>query len=639
MKGTWVADLEADGFLDVATTIWCGVFKEINTKEIVAFYPIPFQGGSPNYIEDMLLFMDSTDTLIFHNGLQYDFPLLEKLHGYIYKGNKIDTLVWSRMLKPKRSTPYHCPIKNRPHSVEVWGYRVGRGKPSHEDWSQFSMDMLHRCTEDVEIQHLIYDELLKEMSGYEWERASWLNLRLFDILGKQQQYGWLVDKAWMDYTIHMATRWIDRIDKVLAPRLPLVLDIKETKVKGVYKHVREPFLKSGKYRDNIVKWHETVGWNIEDRLIGGPFTRMLYRPLDPASRVESIAYLLGNGWNPKEWNTNDQGERTSPKFSKDDPFEGLEGKEGKLLAKRVQIRHRRSSVEGLIKLIRNDGRIASRVTNLAETGRATHGGVVNIPNMEAFMGRWMRKIFIVPEGKVLLGTDADSCQARMLASRVNNDEYTRTILLGNKADKTTIHFLNQKELLNEGYTVAYGMCKNLQYGFLFGASDTKLGRMVLGTKDDGAKVRRALLKASPGLEEVIAVLTEEWESHARKRTNKWGKPEYYDGWIRGLDGRPIFIDSPHKILVYMLQSDEAIMMATAYVFLYDWLISEGFIWGKDWSYVSWMHDEYQIECLPKHVARIKQLAEAAINEAGKYYNLTVPQIGESSVGINWGETH
>jgi len=634
MTGVWVADLEADGLLDTATTVWCGVFKDIETGEIRKFEP-----SQPYYLHYMMKFMDTVPTLVMHNGLQYDFPLLEKLYGYKYKGNKIDTLVWSRLLKPKRPVPYNCPVKNRPHSVLTWGYRVGRGKPDHKDWSQYSEAMLHRCTEDVEIQHLIYNELLSEMSGYDWNAASWLTGRLFEILGMQEQFGWLVDRDWMNYIIHMTTRWIDRIDSVLAPRLPLVLEIQETKEKGEYKYVKKPFLLSGLYNSRMIEWHERVGWNPEDRLVGGPFTRVLYRPLDPASRVEAIRYLLDSGWIPQAWNVNDDGVQTSPKMSKSDPFEGVEGKEGKLLAKRVQIRHRRSSVEGLIKLIRPDGRIASRVTNLAETGRATHGGVVNVPNAENFLGRWMRKIFIVPEGRDLIGCDADSCQARMGASRVKNDAYTRTILEGNKKDKTTIHFLNQKALREEGLNVPYGNCKNLQFAFMFGATDNKLGSMVGGTMSTGEKVRRALYVANPGLEDTIAELEEEWRSNAKTRTNKWGKLEYYDGWIRGLDGRPIFIDSPHKIFVYMLQSDEAITMATAYVFLYDWLEQEGLEWGKDWAYVCWYHDEYQIECDPQHTPRIKFLAEQAINAAGEHYNLYIPQIGEAEVGKNWAETH
>lgn len=639
MNNIWVADLEANGLIEDATVVWCGVFKNIITNQIKKFYPLPFKGGSSTYIQDMLDFIDTCDTIIIHNGIQYDWPLLEKLYSYSFSGEKIDTLLWSRMSKPKRTTPPICPIKNRPHSIEVWGYRVGRCKPVHEDWSQFSMEMLHRCTEDTEILHLVYNVLVEEMKEFDWSSASWLTHRLFDILGKQERYGWLVNRDWMDFIIHMTTKWIDKIDGVLLPRLPTILEIQETKVQGEYKYIKEPFLKSGQYRDNIVKWHESIGWNTKDRIVGGPFSRVVFRPVDPNSNMEVKNYLLSQGWVPREWNTNDQGEQTSPKLSKDDPFEGIESKEGKLFAKRVQIRHRRSNVEGLIKLIRPDGRISSRVTNLAETGRATHGGIVNIPNMNSFLGKWMRKIFICSPDKTLIGTDADSCQARMLAARVNNPQYTKTILEGNKKDKTTIHYLNQKALLEEGYDEHYNNCKNLQYAFMFGATNKKLGNMVRGSPSDGENVRRALLKASPGLEDVINKLFEEWKSHARKRPNKWGGWEYFNGWITGLDGRPIFIDSPHKLLVYVLQSDEAIMMATAYIFLYDWLISEGYEWGRDWAYVCWYHDEYQLEVVPEIENRVKFLAEQAINAAGEYYNLLVPQIGEASVGRNWAETH
>ena len=52
-----------------------------------------------------------------------------------------------------------------------------------------------------------------------------------------------------------------------------------------------------------------------------------------------------------------------------------------------------------------------------------------------------------------------------------------------------------------------------------------------------------------------------------------GQAKVKDGWITGLDGRPIFLSSEHMILVYMLQSDEAICMAGAYTMLYNRLIT------------------------------------------------------------------
>ncbi|MCP4364981.1 MAG: hypothetical protein GY800_06735 [Planctomycetes bacterium] len=631
----WVFDLEANGLLDTATVVHCGVFRNLDTGEVRTFSP-----DDEYYLHYMLKFMDSCEGLIGHNIFGYDFPLLKKLYDYEYNGGKIDTLVWSKMLQPKRPVPYNCPVKNKPHSVETWGYRVGRGKPEHNDWSQYSKEMLHRCSEDTAIQTLIYTALLEEMEGYDWQFASWLNNRLFDILGRQEVYGWKVDKEWMDYIIHMTTRWIARIDTVLRPRLPLVLEVQEDKVKGEYKYVKAPFKLNGEYNANMIKWLDKVGWEPDTRPVGGPFTRLEYRPLDPSSRMEAISFLLEVGWVPKEWNKNKKtGERTSPKFSKDDPFEGVEGREGKLLAKRVQIRHRQSSVNGLKKLIRPDGRIAGRVASLAETGRMTHAGIVNIPGVDAFLGKWMRKIFIADEGHTLVSVDSASCQDRMLAARVNNDEFTHTLLYGNKKDKSTIHFINQRHLAAAGYDVTYTRAKSLNFAFKFGASNNKLGTLVNGSPDDGEKARQALLKAAPGLGDLIDKLSKEWRSHAKQRPNKWGKAEYYDGWIAGLDGRPIFIDSEHKLLVYMLQSDEAIMMSYAYVLMYDWMEAEGFVWGKDWGYVCFYHDEYTIECPPENAERIKQLGEAAIVAAGEFFKLACPHVGDGEIGQNWKEVH
>lgn len=296
-------------------------------------------------------------------------------------------------------------------------------------------------------------------------------------------------------------------------------------------------------------------------------------------------------------------------------------------------------MEGLKKLIRPDGRIAARVANMAETGRMTHSGIVNIPNADAFFGKWMRKIFTCPDDRILVSVDSASCQDRMLASRVNNDEFTFTLLHGSKADKTTLHFVNQRHLKDVGYDVKYTKCKSLNFAFKFGGSDTKLGQLVNGTAEDGAIARKALLKAAPGLEDLLDSLRSEWESHAEKRANRWGKVDFYDGWVRGLDGRPIFIDSPHKLLVYMLQSDEAITMSLAYVFMYDWMTAEGYVWGEDWAYVCFYHDEYTIECDPAIQDRVKQLGEAAIVAAGEHLNLSVPQEGDGAIGRNWYEVH
>ena len=576
-----VADLEADGLLDTATRVWCGVFKDRTTKEVFKF--------GPNQIKEMFSFMDTCAELQMHNGIGYDFPLLRKLYGYEYKGKVIDTLVLSRLLNPKRTLPHSCPNKRiGPHSVEAWGYRVGRGKPEHEDWSQFSEEMLHRCSEDVEIQFMIYDKLMEEASNGDWEKAIPLTMRLFELLQRQEEYGWLVDVEYMHKCVQTLDRWIDRIDRALESRLPNVLEVEEVKKDGEYNYLKKPFLKSGKYSESVNRWLGDLPFGPSSVTVCGPFTRVSFRPVNLNSNEETKNYLLSLGWEPKEWNTDDAGARTSPKMSKDDPFVGIDSGIGRLVAKRVQCRHRRSSIEGLLGIVRPDGRIASVVKTLADTSRAIHSGIVNIPQVKSFFGKQMRKIFTCKEGWVLVGTDSDADQIRKLAGRMNDPAYTEAVVNGDKDKKTDIHSVNQRAAGLPDRDLA----KTFFYGLLFGAGDAKVGKIVKGTAEDGRRLKSKFLEGLPALKDLIEKLTSEWRATAKKRYNsQWNKMEYYDGYISGLDGRPIKVPFEHQILVYLLQSDEAIAMSAAYVYFHHRMDKLGYKWGVDYGTVCWYHKQ------------------------------------------------
>lgn len=633
-----VGDLEANGLLDTVDTLHCGVFKDITSGEIFKFHP----GSHVDYVKSMLSFLDSVDVLIMHNGIGFDWPLLEKLFNYEYKGKKVDTLIMSRLLNPRRQRPFNCPNKKTgPHSVESWGYRVGRGKPDHEDWSVFSPEMLHRCTEDVEIQHLIYNELLKEQkeSGGDWKQAFALTHQLFTVLKKQEDYGWLVDKPYMERNIRLLTKWIDKIAEAITPRLPLVMDVEETRKDGEMNWVRKPFLKSGQYNAHVLRWMDDANLDPEDRPVVGPFSRIRFRPVNVNSDKEVKQFMLDIGWIPKEWNTDSDGKRTSPKLSKDDPFEGVQGSLGRLVSKRIICRQRRSIIEGWLDVIRPDGRIPQVITGLAATGRAKHKNIVNVPGSGAWFGHQMRKMFICKPGYVIVGTDSAGCQNRMLAARVGDPIFTKTLIEGKKEDHTSIHWVNVAALKAYDIDVDYKLAKNLNYGFMFGASDNKLGKMVGGDKDKGSVVREALLGVSAGFGALVENITSEWRKNAKRKMGKWGRIEYYDGWITGLDGRPVFIESEHAILVYLLQSDEAIMMAAAYCFLYKRAEKRGWKHGREWGFMAWVHDEFQCEVREDIAEDFARLAEQCIVDAGSFYKIACPHAGESDIGKDWSETH
>jgi DNA polymerase I len=620
-------DLEADGLLDTATRVWCGVFKE-NDGSVHKFLP--------DQIPEMLKYMDTIDVLKMHNGIGYDWPLLKKLYGYVYRGKKVDTLIMSRLLNPKRTVPPHCPDKGiGPHSVEAWGYRVGRGKPSHEDWSRFSEDMLFRCTEDVLIQESIYDALIEESKTGNWRNAFLLTFELFENLQLQEEYGWLVDQDHMTRCIRVLDRYIRWIDRAVIPQLPYVLEVEETKEKGEYKYVKKPFLKSGNYSESVTSWCARSGIDVSTQPVGGVFTRVSFRLTDLNSGDEVKEFLLASGWEPLEWNENDSGERTSPKLSKDDPFEGIEGTVGTLVAKRVQCRHRRSTIEGLLKLVRPDGRIPSVVNNLAVTARATHRNIVNIPKAGSFFGKHMRRIFTSKPGYVLVGTDSAGNQLRQLAARMNNPEFIFAMTSGKKEDGTDPHTLTQRA----GDLESRDIAKNTIYCLLFGGGDSKLAKTAKKPIGSGADLRNRLYRGLDGLGELVEKLVREWRLTARQRYNpKFNRMEYFDGTITGLDGRPIKVPFEHQLLVYLLQSDESIMMSKAYNIMCANL-NKKYRWGIDYGVVAWYHDEYTVECREEIAEDVKLISEEAIAEAGRFFNITCPHLGQGAIGRNWYDIH
>lgn len=621
------ADLEANGLLDTATTIHCGVFKEIEGT---------VRKFLPSEIKQMLQYMDTVDVLIMHNGIGYDWPLLKKLHGYEYKGKKVDTLIMSRLLDPKRVIPPNCPNRSAgPHSIEAWGWRVGRGKPEHNDWENFSPEMLHRCAEDVEILALVYEQLMEEAGKGKWRDAFLLTFELFENLQKQEEYGWLVDQDHMHACVRQLTRWIEMIDRVVTPYLPMVVEVEESKKDGEYNYIKKPFLKSGQYSQAVCDWYADTGLLPDLHPVSGCFSRISFRRTDLNSNQETKEFLLAEGWEPLEWNENDKGERTSPKLSKDDPFEGINGKLGSLVARRVQCRHRRSIIEGLFDLIRPDGTIGSAVNTLAVTGRATHRNIVNIPKAGSFYGKSMRKIFTSRKGRVLVGTDSDGCQLRMLAGRMNNPAYTEALVKGDKKLGTDNHSLTAKI----GELESRDIAKNVMYCLLFGGGDVKLAKTARKPQGSGAMLRERLYRGLDGLGTLMESLTKEWRLTAKRRYNsKFNRMEYYDGTITGLDGRPIRVPYEHQLLVYLLQSDEAIMMTKAYNKLWADLNSK-YVFGEDFGVVCFYHDEYTIECREEIAEDVRAISEEAIAWAGRFYNISCPHLGQGKIGKNWYSIH
>jgi len=605
------------------------VFSTLDKKHVYKF--------GPDELDLMIAHMDKCEVLIGHNIIDYDFPALEKCLGYTYKGKVVDTLLMSRLLNPKRVLPPHALNRGAgPHSLYAWGVRVGIDKPEHDDWSAYSDAMLHRCSEDVSINVDVYHALMKEAaeSGGKWSDAFKLTFKLFQNIHEQEQFGWYMDQEQMNSNIEELSQMMSDIDEEVIPQLPFITERLEPKTPstGEYNYVRKPFLQSGQHTRFVKEYWGDSDWINH---IGGPYSRLAFRRVDLNSRNETVEFLLNEGWEPAEWNYDKDGNRTSPKMSKDDPFEGVEGEVGQLVAKRVQCRHRKSLIEGLFELLREDGRIASAVAGVAITGRMQHRGIVNIPNADAFFGPELRRMFSCPQGKVLVSTDSAGNQIRQLCARMNDPEYMEAVLNGKQEDGSDIHSVNMR---------AAGLptranAKTFFYGFLFGAGDGKIGKIVKSNAARGKQLKEDFLSKLPALRDLLDTLREQWRSTARRRFDpRWNEWVYFDGIITGLDGRPIKIASEHQILVYLLQSDEAIHMSAAYNKACD-VLKKKFKWGVQVKSVCFYHDEFTFECDEDIAEEVKKISEEAIAWAGRFYKISCPHLGQGKIGHNWMEVH
>lgn len=617
-------DIETNGLFPEVNKVHCVVVKDHQTKERFSF--------GPDRIQEAINLLSTYEALVGHNCIDYDFPVLRKVYGWEYAGRKIDTLLISRLQRPNRRSPPNAPAGTVPHSVAAWGWRVGRGKVVHDDWGEYSPEMLHRCEEDCEIQYLTYLALLKEGEGEGWENAHKLTAKLFHHLQRQQEYGWTVDAVHIERCFRTLNRWISRIDNCIGPRLPLVREVKETKKEGLYGFVSKPFKKDGSYSSAAVSYFDN-----QVDVVSGPFSRVGFRRVNLDKSAEVKDFLLKLGWEPTEWNTNNVGERTSPKLSKNDKFEGVEGGLGKLLVKRVQCKQRKGIIEGWRHLVRGDGRIGPTYSGLTTTGRLRHSGIVNVPSEEGgtFFGKWMRAIFTARPGWVMVGCDSKGNQLRQLASHLQDDAFTKTVLFGTKEEGTDLHAFNQK-LIERTRTEA----KNFFYGLLFGAGDAKIGKVIKKGPAEGKALKEYYFGRFPSFKVLITTLQQQWRSSANLEYDERAKRKVLkNGYITGLDGRPILVESEHMVLVYLLQSDEAIQMAAAYCWFHQQMERRGYVYGRDWGMLIWYHDEYQLECRPEISEDIAKLAKESIAWAGRFYHIRCPHEGDAKIGNNWAETH
>jgi len=276
------------------------------------------------------------------------------------------------------------------------------------------------------------------------------------------------------------------------------------------------------------------------------------------------------------------------------------------------LQKRYAQVNSWLEHVQDDGRVHGRVTtNGAVTGRMTHQSpnMAQVPSVNSEYGEDCRNCWIVPEGRKLVGVDASGLELRMLAHYMGDEEFTNVLL------RDDIHTRNQ----TAAGLATRPQAKTFIYAFLYGAGDAKIGSIVGGSARDGNELRTRFLRNTPALE----TLRERVGQASRK------------GYLRGLDGRKLWVRSEHSALNTLLQAAGAIIMKRALVLLDDYATQHGI----DYKFVGNVHDEIQSEVASEQAEKFGWLAVECIKAAGISFELRCPLDGEYQVGTTWADTH
>ena len=572
-----VFDIEANG-LD-PDTVWCIIAYEREAKEYIEWSK-----------EDLHLFKDwikEQDELevIGHNIIGYDIPVLERLLDVDFSKCKVtDTLVMSRLAEPSRLGG---------HGLENWGQLLNQPKGEHSDWLNFSQDMVEYCKQDVRVNELVYQRLLRDLRDFGTEILV-LEGQVQGIISKQIKNGWLVDqgKAFV-LLAELKERKMDLEDKVHEKFKPLPTFIKEItpKVKkdGSYSIVGLKFMGE--------QWETAVA----------PFSRLDYPEFNLGSRQQIGRYLKYFGWEPETFTEKGQPIVDEGVLNK---VKGIP--EAELIGQYLMVQKRIAQIQSWLDAVKEDGRVHGYVNaNGAVTGRMTHSSpnVAQVPAGNAPYGTECRAVWTVPTGYNLVGMDASGLELRMLAHYMNDKGYTNEILTGD------IHTANQ---LAAGLETR-NQAKTFIYAFLYGAGDAKIGSIVGGSARDGKRLKEKFLRNTPAL---------------RKLRERVGVASGR-GYVLGLDRRRVSVRSEHAALNTLLQSAGAIVMKKALCLLDEYAV----LHKIDYKFIGNIHDEIQTEVATKDAERFGRLATACIEAAGNHYKLNCPLAGEYQIGTDWSETH
>lgn len=608
---------------DCMTRVHCIVARDIDTNAVSVFMdaaPHDMPAGqtfaAAGDLDEGIRFLNAASVRAGHNILGFDEVALAWIGrtGLEIPKGKLplrDTLVGARVVFPEehmkrldyarsqKDTRFPKQLIGR-HSLASWGWRLGERKGDFKGpWKVFTRQMLEYCIQDTATTLKLYRMLENKVAAGRLSWRAWgLEQEHAARLANQQRRGF----------VFKSEEAMALSGRMVAAKAEL-----ESEVQKVF----PPF----------VIHYVTPKKRIKKTKI---------EPFNPNSRVHiAKAFVERFGWKPDAKQMRQDGRpKVDEKILSGLSFPGVEQLRKYLKLKKL-LGMVAEGKKSWLNLVKPDGRIYGRVNhNGAVTGRCTHSSpnVTQVPKVRVdedgapivglagHFGWDCRNLYTVPDDWSLVGGDASGIELRILAhymAKYDGGAYIKVILEGD------VHSVNRDALGLPADKSGRERAKRFIYAWLYGAGDAKLGIVLGCSKADARRFRLRFLKNLPAL----ARLKQDIAIAAMRR-----------GCLKTLDGRYLWVRSPHAALNTLLQGGGAIVMKLAGVLYARRLADEGRIEFKDWAQVLMAHDEFQIESRRDH-AQVGEAIRWGIQEAGRRLKVRCPLDGEWKVGRTWAETH
>lgn len=615
-------------------------------------------------IQEFLKLIDNPEIeIIGHNIYNFDLKVIEKLYNWKpHKLQKItDTFLLAQIVFPDIDHEDHkdshggggkvfTAKEKGSHSLKAWGQRIKCYKGEYTLGFEIYNDEMGRyCIQDTYTTKALLKFLETKLPEKLCEGAITLEIEneLAPILARLQTKGVLFD-------VHKAE---ELYTKLQADLINLKWQLQEV--------FKPKYVSLGEFtpkRDDKKRGY----------VAGATFTKIELQEFNPTSRQQISERLISElGWKPEEFTETGKA-KMDEAIIENLPYPQLKPLKEYLQTK-LLIGKIKTAKGSWLNKVQEDGRIHGGIMqNGAITGRCSHYSPnMNIPSEKKLYGKECRELFIVPEGKVMVGCDADALEMRVIAGYLNKldgGKMVQSVLHGSKEDGTDPHTINMH---------AYGvdnrdLAKTLYYSDVYGSKNAKKGATLL---DYGVDLSEYVPDFEKKVKEMINWINKKNEEDREKGKEVTERTEQYwrcwvagkhlmelygeqcpelnllkekiakifdkNGYIKALDGRKLYSRSKHGQLNTLCQSAGAIIMKKAMVIADNDLQAAGLIPGQDYEFILFIHDEFELEVTDDKIIvdKCKEILQNSIKKAGEFFNFPCEMKGNSKAGKNWAAVH